>query len=236
MNKKQLAIAVGAVAVGGVMLIMTSLSVKNETPNEKPSVEQHSPEAPASPASEGPTAVVQNPAPVVPEARKGESAPVWKDYAYKKELSAFHRMHRKVFLDEAEKKERQDLLKNHRVISSLSDLLQAPALTVDEVILQNVALDLLLESLQDSPHGEALGVLKDVVSNGYIEDKANNLEARKSLGEVKAEVLYQWSALQPQKKSEIERLLPGPVSKKIWENVRYQQENNLAESSLELRK
>ncbi|KHD87359.1 MAG: hypothetical protein OM95_14750 [Bdellovibrio sp. ArHS] len=234
MTKKQRALTGVAVAVGGVMLVMTSLSVKKDSVHENiqavpKAVDSVSvPEAAKSAQvhSDLPLAKMAN----VPVA---ESAPIWKNYPYKKELSAFHRVHRKVFLNEDEKKMRQELLKDPRMISSLGELLQTPALTVDEVILQNVALDLLLESLREVPAGEAVGVLKDIVNNGYIEDSTKSLESRKSLGEVKAEILYQWSSLQPQKKSEIERLLPGPVSRKIWENVRYQQENNLAESALE---
>ncbi len=53
---------------------------------------------------------------------------------------------------------------------------------------------------------------------------------RRALAGIKAEIMYQLSSERPGEAAQLQASLPGPVSERIWNNVQYQQENNLAES------
>ena len=95
---------------------------------------------------------------------------------------------------------------------------------------QDVAVDILLDALKDGDSRAAEEALREVVKDEQVEDGTLSGGVREQLAGVKAEVLYQWSAMVPSGASELARLLPGPVSQKIWQNVLNMQSQNLAES------
>ncbi len=150
------------------------------------------------------------------------------------DLSKYSLVREKVFLSEAEKTWKRRLLQNGPFLRDLKVILLQPIEAGSEGwSQQKAALDLLFEALTAGDKSVAEGVLAEVVKDRTIEDSSLPQEARRNLAGVKAEVLFQWSALQPTKAGEIASWLPGPVSTKIWDNVVDEQRNNLAESALE---
>nr|WP_295906244.1 hypothetical protein [uncultured Bdellovibrio sp.] len=232
MKSLKIALAVGIVGIGGAMMFMASSENKTEIKeNKNPTVITGTPDkrVPVLPTMDSRVGFVT-------EHDSASVSPVWQNFIYKSELREYRQLHAKIFLTDEEKVFRKDLVKNEQVLRSLQELLQTPAMDDNSTQMQNAALDLLFEALQTSADGEAARVLKAVVSNPTVEDKSVNLETRKSLAGVKAEILFQMSSMHPQTAQELERLLPGPVSQQLWSNVKAQQQNNLAESTLQKRK
>lgn len=161
-------------------------------------------------------------------------APVRAPFEYSRELSDYSALKRKVFLSDEEKVQRAALFGNHRLIAALGDYLNhASGTDVASVGEQGAALDLLVDALQSKDGNEAAeAALKSVVLDRQIESNDLDMESRKSLAGVKAEVLYQWTALEPGRAKEIRTWLPGPVSEKIWANVTETQSRNHAESAM----
>lgn len=155
---------------------------------------------------------------------------VWTNYERQPELNRYAHLRRKVFLSDEEKSERRRLLEDREFLMSLRSLLLSEA-PKDDTSMQNAALDYVFEALRSGDKQAARELLQAVVQSPAIEDTALDLQTRKSLGGVKAEVLFQWSSLDADAPAMIEGALPGPVSKKIWARVQEQQENNLAESA-----
>ncbi|HEY1079460.1 MAG TPA: hypothetical protein VGE46_05160 [Bdellovibrio sp.] len=166
-----------------------------------------------------------------PEAK----AKVWKDFAHKEEVEKYHGLQGKVFLSDEDKKFRQELFADERMLKSLEILLKTPATDRAQETLQNAALDILLESLQASDSGIAAEILKNIVADNLVEDTSLPKETREALGGIKAEIVFQFTSLYPDSVAEIEGMLPGPASQKIWSNVKARQQSNLAESTLELK-
>lgn len=169
------------------------------------------------------------------EADPEVKAKVWKDFAHKEEVEKYHGLQGKVFLSEEDKKFRKELFADEKVLKSLETLLKTPATNREQEALQNAALDILLESLQASESGIAAEILKNVVADNLVEDTSLPRETRETLGGIKAEIVFQFTSLYPDSVAEIEGLLPGPASQKIWSNVKARQQSNLAESTLELK-
>lgn len=146
------------------------------------------------------------------------------------ELAKYAGLKKKVFLSPDEKAEQARILEDRGLVNSLLSLLLVPALPGSMTMhMQNDAIDLLLEA-RAAGVAAASEVLRSVVEDKKIEDTSVDMETRTSLAGVKAEVLYQWSAQEPERASELERWLPGPVSQKIWNNVISAQRQNLNES------
>lgn len=99
---------------------------------------------------------------------------------------------------------------------------------------QNAVIDLLLEALKNGDAQSAQQAILDVIQDSQVEDEKLALNTRELLGGVKAELLYQSSSIKPELSQQIERVLPGPISQKIWKNVQEQQADNLALSETEL--
>jgi hypothetical protein len=156
-------------------------------------------------------------------------------FQYQRELDDFTFLKKKIFLSEEEKSERKRLIANDQLLRSLEGLLKVPAgKDFESQAETSMALDILFEALS-GPSGEvAAGVLKGLVQDNSIEDRSLDLQSRKELAGVKAEVLYQWTSMQPSRSHEIQSWLPGPVSQNLWKNVVGLQESNLAESQTEL--
>lgn len=237
MNKRLTILLVSAaLGLGGIIYLMVPAA---ETPQRDSlsGLSEHSPEPLMAPVVEAQNEV--KPATQVsvmtlaadPEAK----AKVWKDFAHKEHVEKYHGLQGKVFLSEEDKIFRQELFANEEILRSLEALLKVPASNRDQEELQNAALDILLESLQSSESGIAAEILKNIVADNLVEDTSLSKEVRETLGGIKAEIVFQFTSLYPDSVAEIEGMLPGPASQKIWSNVKARQQNNLAESTLELK-
>ncbi|WP_374074634.1 hypothetical protein [Bdellovibrio bacteriovorus] len=242
MKHLKAAISLGVLGVGGVMMIMTSSDYKpglekNEIKNPTVMTGTLPKRVPVLPTMDARDEMIQDVTSVdadeTSKVVESSSSEVWNNFVHKSELQEYQRLHSKIFPSEGEKAFRKELVANERVLRSLQDLLQTPAIDDSATQMQNAALDLLFEALQNDPNGPAAQVLKAAVSNPMVEDTSLSLETRKSLAGVKAEILFNMSSMHPETSQELERLLPGPVSQHLWSNVKAQQQSNLAESSLE---
>ncbi|MBC7370129.1 MAG: hypothetical protein H7326_01100 [Bdellovibrionaceae bacterium] len=152
------------------------------------------------------------------------------------ELAEYRAIRNKVFMSETEKILRKSFLNNTQMLIALGGYLNTPSATTGESEdARNVATDLLLEAVQKENSEVAAKALQEVISDQTIENDEMDADVRKSLAGTKAEVLYYWSAMDAAKSEQMHSWLPGPVSEKIWQNVRQAQNQNLAESK-EIRK
>ncbi|MFN7729709.1 MAG: hypothetical protein ACK5P7_11180 [Bdellovibrio sp.] len=155
-------------------------------------------------------------------------------YAYRDQIESFRSLSKKVFLSDEERRTKRELLESKDFLKSLAGLLKVGAGQSTEMKqTQDAALDVLFESLRADQASPGVEVLAEVVSDGQIENEATDMVTKRDLAGVKAEVLYYWSSLDPASAGRIEQALPGPISRRIWENVISVQKNNLAESTLE---
>lgn len=156
--------------------------------------------------------------------------------AYEKELNEYTRIKAKVFLSEEEKEYRRRLLADRSMLEDLGRYLRTPAQTgaTEDEAQKSAALDLLFEAF-DTKSEVSEAILRDIVQDKQIENESLDLQTRKSLAGVKAEVLYEWSSRQPAQSETLRSWLPGPVSEKIWKNVQATQQQNVAESMMEAR-
>lgn len=155
-----------------------------------------------------------------------------KSFENKSELSEFKILKLKVLLTEEEQAQRKNFLQDRTLLENLKVLFKYPAPYQDLENQQNVAVDLLLEAIKSGDAETARAVFKELIADPTIENTQLTPAQRQNLAGVKAEVLYQWSSLEPDRASEMQSALPGPVSKKIWKNVMSQQQNNEAESAI----
>lgn len=168
---------------------------------------------------------------VAPTMQKNDK--LWSDFKYADELASYSVIQAKVFLSEDEKELRKKLLKDQDMLRSFKSILLIPAQDMTTMKMQNAALDILFESLELDPQGVSLEILKDVIRNPTVEDSQLSSPERQAVAEIKAEILFRVSAAVPESRAELESLLPGPVSQRLWKNVVAQQKSNLAESALE---
>lgn len=169
--------------------------------------------------------------PAVPLQEAELAKKVWQDFKYGKELEKYAVIEKKALLLEHDKVAKRKLLSDSGFIHSLQPLLVTAAMHDEAAHLQNAAVDFLFEALKSDLRSDAIQVLQAVVADPSIEDENRDVLTRKALAGVKAEVLFHWSSIEPSSAPEISAALPGPVSQKIWANVKKQQENNLAESA-----
>lgn len=157
-------------------------------------------------------------------------------FPYEKELKDYIELKAKVFMSDEDKRRRAELLANANFLRSAGELLKRPAdLESEEFDQQARAMDLLLEALSSPSKYVAAEVLRSVVEDPQIEDEKLDLKTRQALAGVKGEVMYHWSAMDPEGAARnIPSWLPGPVSRKIWQNVIEMQEENLRESAEEM--
>jgi hypothetical protein len=155
-----------------------------------------------------------------------------KPFENKVELDSFKILKQKVFLTEEEKEQRKQFVQDRTLLENLKNLFKYPTVYQDLEAQQNVAVDLLLEAVKSGDAETARRVLKEVIADATIENNQLSQEQRQNLAGVKAEVLYQWSSLEPDRAREMQQSLPGPVSQKIWKNVVTQQDLNRAESAV----
>lgn len=159
-----------------------------------------------------------------------ESSPVARPFPYTKEVASYAFLQAKVFLSNPEKDEKARLLKNPALIRALGERLREASRVPDVMDQQDVAVDLLIEALREGDASAAQDALREVVQDAQVENVELARADREQLAGLKAEVLYQWSAVQPNAAAGFPGLLPGPVSRKIWDNVVRMQQSNQLES------
>lgn len=169
-----------------------------------------------------------------PGAKREAAHETLETYAFRGDIENFRSLNKKVFLTDDEKRAKRALLENGEFLKSLTHLLTVGAGESTEMKqAQDVALDVLFESLRTDAGSPVAEVLLEIVGDTQIESETIDMVTKRDLAGVKAEVLYYWSSLDPASSGRIEQSLPGPVSRRIWENVVSAQKNNLEESSLE---
>lgn len=151
-------------------------------------------------------------------------------------LQQFKVIQSKIFKSDEEQRSLKQMMMNSRYIQQLGEYLRdIQSVNKEEFKAnQNVAIDFLIEALHSGEAGSAEQAILDVIKDSQVEDEKIPMNARELLGGVKADLLYQASSIRPALAEQFSRLLPGPVSQKIWENVQRQQEENLALSEKEL--
>lgn len=154
----------------------------------------------------------------------------WKNFSYTEELSVYEKINRKVILSAEDKSQKKQLMANENFLRGLEDILKAAPMNEKTRLMQNTALDFVVDALNSDMKSAAVQVLKTIVKDPSVEDSSLSKAQRQSLAGVKAEALFYLTANDPKASAEVPALLPGSVSEKIWENIQRQQANNLAES------
>lgn len=152
-------------------------------------------------------------------------------FEFQAELDSYAILKSIVLPNEEQKAMRTELLTNSRLLKAVAlRLTKQPLMDLSD---QDVAVDILLDALKDGDSRAAEEALREVVKDEQLEDSTLTSGVREQLAGIKAEVLYQWSAMVPQGANQLASLLPGPVSQRIWQNVLSMQSRNLAESKAE---
>ena len=226
-------LSASAVCVGGLSWILGSRNSESVTAPES-SLEQTADASaseklnnlkPGSSDQAAPSVVVQ------PQPDRTEVNKVWKEFARAEELNSYGHLSQKALLLPEDKIVKARLMNDERFLTSLEPILKVVPVDADSGILQNQALDFVFEALNSEMRSAAIEILKNVVADASVENTSADLSDRSAMAGVKAEALFNLASAEPKSVSEIESLLPGPVSKKIWENVQQRQESNLAESA-----
>ncbi len=147
-------------------------------------------------------------------------------FEFKKELDLWGDLKKRLFLSEADLAEKNRLLTNTALLRALGLRLTEPSVAQSVVESQDAAVDLLVEALKSGDRETASDVLKSVVEDPQIENSAMAPQVREHMAGVKGEIMLRWAALVPEDAANIERSLPGPISKKIWDNVKKRHESN----------
>jgi hypothetical protein len=154
------------------------------------------------------------------------------DFAINAEVQELIKLQEKVFMTETEEASKKNLLQNENFFRGLRPLFSVTGdLGSDLAAAQNVAIDALINSKTRA----ASEVLESIVVDSTIENNQVPETSRQQLAELKADVLYSWSASDPEARERIPGLLPGSVSQKIWQNVLEAQQQNRAESLISAR-
>lgn len=146
----------------------------------------------------------------------------------KQKILIFRNFNQKVLMTKTEKIQFKELLFDKNLIQDLGTTFHEFSKNdlIDNKDLQNDIYSFLLQSLQKGDHDTSLSVIKEIVFDKQIEDDSLPIEAKIFLGESKAELLYNASALYPDDFKNISSELPGPVTRKIWSNVLAMQKEN----------
>lgn len=147
-------------------------------------------------------------------------------------LQAYRKIKSKVFMSSQERGMHVQLLEDQELLKSLAAILSEPAYDAELRREQDQAVDLLLEARSETRSELAGQVLRAVIADARIEDRSLDQKSRQALSERKAEVIYQWTAQEPEREQDLPGWLPGPVSQKIWNNVQDAQKQNVVESEV----
>ncbi|HMN68135.1 MAG TPA: hypothetical protein PKC28_06305 [Bdellovibrionales bacterium] len=149
-------------------------------------------------------------------------------FEYQNELNQYAALQAKVLPSPDERDKKQALLINPKLLMGMAvRLVRLPLLPLGE---QGAAIDLLLDAVKSGDREAAETALAVVVEDKQVEDPSLMGGVREQLAGIKAEVLYHWAALVPSQVPQIPKRLPGPASRKIWDNVREAHSDNEAES------
>jgi len=138
-------------------------------------------------------------------------------------LAAFQK---KIFLSEEEKLQRDQLVTDPSFLLSLRSLLLSEAKDKEKMLQQNLALDVLYEAAWDMNVATAKNVLESIVEDHRVEESDIEISELENLAGIKGEILLHWLNREPEQRAELQELLPGPVSQKIWRNVQAVQTRN----------
>ncbi|MFZ3231203.1 MAG: hypothetical protein WA160_13430 [Pseudobdellovibrio sp.] len=151
------------------------------------------------------------------------------------DLANYESIKNKVFLTDDEKQIRKGYFSNINLIKDLQNvLLYSKSIEIGSDLYnqKNIALDLLIEASIDTNSAEATAALFSIIEDKQIEDESLPLPDRQAMADIKAEILYSWTAKSTTNETEkISNLIPGPITAKIWTNVQNAQEQNRLESA-----
>lgn len=210
----------------GAIQIWRSLSgepvVVEETIEAESTLPLHKTPTPI-PESEVPEVLAEAPATPVIESKPATP------FQFQSELEVYSKIRQKVLLTDEETAMREKLLRQAELLRALGQRLLEVTENPGVMASQNVAVDLLLDAMDNGDRQVASEALKTVIEDAQVENAGLPRNARENMAGVKAEVMHRWSARAPEEMGYIEGRLPGPVSRKIWQNVLNHQSNNLAE-------
>lgn len=150
------------------------------------------------------------------------------------QLRHFHQINKKVFLSKNELEFKSKILSDQKVMIEMKNILLRPSNNIVETeLLQSFALEYLYEAVS-SGHQLAQDMLVEIIKDSSIENRSVPLSDRQAMAEIKADVMFNFSAMTADSEELIEKRLPGPISQKIWANVKLRQQRYLAESQIEL--
>jgi hypothetical protein len=151
-------------------------------------------------------------------------------------LLGYKKLHAKTFLNSQEEVEKKEMLSNSEFIGDLGRVLSDTSMMQDPHYeeMENAALDLIVEALQKGDRESSLQVIQSIIQDPQVENTQLPQKVRETLAGIKGELLYHAVAFAPNEFSNIESLLPGPVSQKIWQNVQGQHQQNFNESQVEV--
>ena len=134
----------------------------------------------------------------------------------------------KAFVTEEEKARRAVAMNDPKFLREIAVVLRSQDLDQSTRRQQYQAIDALVASAVAGT-AEAQTQLRGIVSDKQIEDASLPQPVRENLAGIKAEVLYNWTSRAPAAANDIADSLPGPVSEKIWQNVKDTQSRNANE-------
>lgn len=144
----------------------------------------------------------------------------------------FTQLKKKVFKTDSEQKNYKNLLRDRDLLigvgKKLTDIQYIQS--VEFAQQQNAMVDLLVEALTSGDRVTSQAVVTSLVQDASVENEKLPMNVRQNLAGLKAELLYQVTALFPEEFKNVADLLPGPVSQKIWANVQASQQRNIEES------
>lgn len=151
-------------------------------------------------------------------------------------LLGYKKLHAKTFLNSQEEVEKKEMLGNSEFIGDLGRVLSDTSMMQDPQYeeMENAALDLIVEALQKGDRESSLQVIQSIIQDPQVENTQLPQKVRETLAGIKGELLYHAVAFAPNEFSNVESLLPGPVSQKIWQNVQGQHQQNFNESQVEV--
>lgn len=147
-------------------------------------------------------------------------------------LDQFSSIREIIFPSSDQKRTHQELLQNQALVLSASHYLHENAAFEPNGVLRNEAIDFLLQAARDG-NSTATAEIKDLILNPAVENANLPQTQRTLIAGIQGELLYAWTAEAPELLTEIASQLPGPVSQKIWQNVKNIQDNNHLESLAE---
>lgn len=138
-------------------------------------------------------------------------------------LGEFKNLKLKVFKSEQEQHARSQMLKNKQVLQGLGNMLLAADTSSED---STAAIDFLLEAYTDGDRDASWQSILAVLQDGQIENESLPLPFREKLAGNKGELMYHLSAIAPDSSAIIQANLAGPISEKIWQNVKSKQSEN----------